>query len=91
MYHVCSGNEQNKDAFFILKDVDDEDMSQIPEQCNIDTVDFVRSNGSIPNKVVEDSRDPIAEPLFALLSELFDMKGFFKYLRKTLIGMSLLF
>lgn len=32
------------------------------------------------------SDDAIAEPLYGLLSEIFDMKGVFKYVRKTLIG-----
>ncbi|XP_050677106.1 sorting nexin-25-like [Leptidea sinapis] len=32
-----------------------------------------------------EERDSIAEPLYALLSEVFDMRGVFKWLRKTLV------
>lgn len=48
-------------------------------------MDFVKTNGQ-PIKTSEDGKDSIAEPLYALLSELFDMRGVFKYVRKTLIG-----
>lgn len=48
----------------------------------MDTVDFTKHNGN-SHKF---SDDTIAEPLYALLSEIFDMRGVFKYVRKTLIG-----
>lgn len=32
-----------------------------------------------------EERDSIAEPLYALLSEVFDMRGVFRWLRKTLV------
>ncbi|XP_038213444.1 sorting nexin-25 [Zerene cesonia] len=34
---------------------------------------------------IGEERDSIAEPLYALLSEVFDMRGVFKWLRKTLV------
>ncbi|KAJ8949688.1 hypothetical protein NQ314_008150 [Rhamnusium bicolor] len=37
-------------------------------------------------KIYDDNKDTIAEPLYGLLSEIFDMRGVFKYVRKTLIG-----
>ncbi|CAH0561356.1 unnamed protein product [Brassicogethes aeneus] len=80
-----STSEQSKDNFSILKEVDEDDISQSLESTSPDTVDFCRGNGN-SNKIFDDTKDTIAEPLYALLSELFDMKGFFKYLRKTLIG-----
>ncbi|KAJ8726892.1 hypothetical protein PYW08_015289 [Mythimna loreyi] len=40
----------------------------------------LRGAGSIPEE-----RDSIAEPLYALLSEVFDMRGVFRWLRKTLV------
>ncbi|XP_052751645.1 sorting nexin-25 [Galleria mellonella] len=35
--------------------------------------------------VIGEERDSIAEPLYALLSEVFDMRGVFRWLRKTLV------
>ncbi|XP_065058443.1 sorting nexin-25-like [Rhopilema esculentum] len=35
---------------------------------------------------VTDRKDSIAEPLYALISEVFELKGVFKYLRRTLIA-----
>ncbi|KAM3968308.1 LOW QUALITY PROTEIN: sorting nexin snazarus [Aphomia sociella] len=35
--------------------------------------------------VMGEERDSIAEPLYALLSEVFDMRGLFRWLRKTLV------
>lgn len=32
-----------------------------------------------------EERDSIAEPLYALLSEVFDMRGVFRWLRRTLV------
>jgi len=33
-----------------------------------------------------ESKDAVAEPLYALLSEIFDLRGVFRWLRKTLIA-----
>lgn len=41
---------------------------------------------SFDSKCIDDTKDAIAEPLYALMSEIFDMWGVFKYLRKTLIA-----
>lgn len=51
---------------------------------NSDSTDFIKLNGQ--SKLPEDAKDTIAEPLYSLLSEIFDMRGVFKYLRKTLIA-----
>lgn len=79
-----SGSEQGT-SFSILKDNSEEDISQCLDTVAVDAIDFVKSNGQ-PIKVSEDGKDSIAEPLYSLLSELFDMRGVFKYVRKTLIG-----
>lgn len=50
-----------------------------------DAVDLLKLNGHA-SKVYDDTKDTIAEPLYALMSEIFDMRGLFKYLRKTLIA-----
>ncbi|XP_044253925.1 sorting nexin-25 isoform X2 [Tribolium madens] len=77
-----SGSEQSKDGSLVLKESEEEDISQCLAPESGDTVDFVKING----RFYDDSKDTIAEPLYALLGELFDMRGVFKYLRKTLIG-----
>ena len=48
-----------------------------------DAIDL-KSNGH--SKILDDGKDSIAEPLYSLMSEIFDMRGLFKYLRKTLIA-----
>lgn len=80
-----SGSEQSKESFSILKESEEDEISQGLESTTADTVDFVKINGHAP-KYFDDNKDTIAEPLYALLSELFDMRGVFKYVRKTLIG-----
>ncbi|KAJ8919461.1 hypothetical protein NQ315_016561, partial [Exocentrus adspersus] len=79
-----SGSEHSKESS-ILRESEEEDISQCLEPANTDTVDFMKSNGSAL-KMYDDNKDTIAEPLYALLSEIFDMRGVFKYVRKTLIG-----
>lgn len=37
------------------------------------------------NRSSDEGKDTVAEPLYALMDEIFDHKGFNKYLRKTLI------
>ena len=34
-----------------------------------------------------DIKDCLAEPLYALLSEVFDLRGVFRWLRRTLVSM----
>ncbi|KAK9875772.1 hypothetical protein WA026_009565 [Henosepilachna vigintioctopunctata] len=83
---LFKSNEQNKDRPSILRDSEEEDLSQCLETLGqqVDVSDSLKTNGH--QKVYDESKDTIAEPLFSLLSELFDMRGVFKYLRKTLIG-----
>uniref|UniRef100_A0A6P7GFM5 Sorting nexin-25 n=1 Tax=Diabrotica virgifera virgifera TaxID=50390 RepID=A0A6P7GFM5_DIAVI len=75
-----SGSDQSKDTYSILKESEEDDISQCLD--TVDTVDFTKSNGNS----LKMADDTIAEPLYALLSEIFDMRGVFKYVRKTLIG-----
>ncbi|KAJ8946697.1 hypothetical protein NQ318_006955 [Aromia moschata] len=63
-----SGSEQSKESYSILKENEEEDISQCLEPVNIDTVDFVKPNGQTV-KIYDDNKDSIAEPLYGLLSE----------------------
>lgn len=81
-YIFFSNSDQSKDSSFsILKESEEEDISQCLE-ASVDTVDFIKPNGHS----LKISDDTIAEPLYSLLSEIFDMRGVLKYVRKTLIG-----
>ncbi|KAL3267070.1 hypothetical protein HHI36_011211 [Cryptolaemus montrouzieri] len=80
-----SSNEQTKERNSLLRDSEEEDLSQCLDILgNNDSSDAFKPNGH--PKLYDESRDAIAEPLYSLLSELFDMRGVFKYLRKTLIA-----
>lgn len=79
-------NEQgSKDSQFSVRHSEDEDISQCLDAPGCSDVDLVKCNGNSV-KLMDDSRDAIAEPLYSLMSEIFDMRGVFKYLRKTLIA-----
>lgn len=82
-FFLCySGSgEQSNDTSLILKESEDDDISQSLDPV-VDSIDFVKANGNS----LKISDDTIAEPLYALLSEIFNMRGVFKYVRKTLIG-----
>ncbi|XP_069965962.1 sorting nexin-25 isoform X1 [Bactrocera oleae] len=49
---------------------------------------YLEGDPSVDTKLLTDldSKDSIAEPLYALLGEIFDMGGVFKWLRKSLIS-----
>ncbi|CAG9766867.1 unnamed protein product [Ceutorhynchus assimilis] len=82
---IFKSSSEQGNSFSILKENSEEDISQCLDTVAVDAIEFVKPNGQ-PIKVSEDGKDSIAEPLYALLSELFDMRGVFKYVRKTLIG-----
>ncbi|XP_044758531.1 sorting nexin-25 isoform X2 [Coccinella septempunctata] len=80
-----SNTEQSRDRNTFLRESDEEDISQCLEILgSTDTADSLKSNGS--QKIYDEAKDTIAEPLYSLMSEIFDMRGVFKYLRKTLIA-----
>ncbi|CAG5009746.1 unnamed protein product [Parnassius apollo] len=77
-------SSQEKETFAHLS-ADEEEMSLYldgngAEPSNKNVTNSMRGAGPM----VEE-RDSIAEPLYALLSEVFDMRGVFRWLRKTLV------
>lgn len=46
---------------------------------------FIFPHSLLGAGTIAEERDSIAEPLYALLSEVFDMRGVFRWLRKTLV------
>lgn len=81
---LFKSNEQSKESFSILRESEDEDLETLPSSS--DSVDFTKPTNGNTSKYSDENKDTIAEPLYGLLSELFDMRGVFKYVRKTLIG-----
>ncbi|CAG2068212.1 unnamed protein product [Timema podura] len=57
------------------KDSDEEDVTLLLDE----------GDGRGGAVMLGDGKDGIAEPLYRLLGEIFDMKGVFKWFRKTLI------
>ncbi|KAI4462490.1 sorting nexin [Holotrichia oblita] len=85
LFKSNSNELSSKDATYSLRESEDEDISQyLDGSGSVDSVD-VKLNG-VGGKIVDDGKDSIAEPLYSLMSEIFDMRGLFKYLRKTLIA-----
>lgn len=80
-YFFSNSDQSKESSFSILRESEEEDISQCLES-SVDTVDFIKPNGN----ALKISDDTIAEPLYSLLSEIFDMRGVLKYVRKTLIG-----
>lgn len=82
-----SGTEPpSKEVAPAFRESEEEDISQCldaPGSC--DTLDSLKLNGT-SSSLNDDTKDAIAEPLYSLMSEIFDMRGLFKYLRKTLIA-----
>ncbi|KAK4887229.1 hypothetical protein RN001_003500 [Aquatica leii] len=83
LFKSGSNEQGSKDSQNIPRQSEDEDISQCLDGSG--DVDYIKLNGHSV-KVLDDGKDTIAEPLYALMSEIFDMRGVFKYLRKTLIA-----
>lgn len=71
----------------------EEDMSQyleannnpVPEESNGVKVEKTSAQGAATNSEA-DGKDSIAEPLYGLMGEVFDMDGVFKWVRKSMIS-----
>ncbi|CAH2063482.1 unnamed protein product, partial [Iphiclides podalirius] len=76
-------SSQDKETFAHTS-ADDEEMSLYLDgngaESNKNMTSSMRGTGPM-----SEERDSIAEPLYALLSEVFDMRGVFRWLRKTLV------
>lgn len=83
-----NSSTDGRNEFWGARDNDDEDdlllVSDGSENNNDAAKDTKSSSSSSSN--LEDMKDSIAEPIYHLLSEIFDMTGPFKFLRKSLIS-----
>ncbi|XP_028171901.1 sorting nexin-25 isoform X2 [Ostrinia furnacalis] len=81
---ATSRSSQEKEAFTHLSADEDEISLYLDgnggDAANKNITTAMRGTG-----IVGEERDSIAEPLYALLSEVFDMRGVFRWLRKTLV------
>lgn len=84
---LCSGSgEQSRsETISTLRENEEDDISQCLDAPGAaDSADISRANMGM-GKGVDDNKDDIAEPLYTLMSEVFDMRGLFKWIRKSLI------
>lgn len=79
-----------KNDFIIRESGEDEDISLYLDgesgEAGNKTVSNTSRNVLGVQSNSEDGKDAIAEPLYTLMGEVFDMRGVFKWLRKTLIS-----
>lgn len=88
MYFFFSGSgdqPRTESSITSLRESEEDDISQcLDAPGSTDIPDCIRSQTGA-SKTIEDNKDGIAEPLYTLMSEIFDMRGVFKWLRKSLI------
>lgn len=94
----CSGsnesgprNSYEKNDLIIRESGEDDDISlyldgESGEIGNKNVAGSGRNILGVQTNSNEDGKDGIAEPLYTLMGEVFDMRGVFKWLRKTLIS-----
>ncbi|KAJ2950745.1 hypothetical protein O0L34_g9006 [Tuta absoluta] len=77
----ASKSSQDKESFAHLS-ADEDEISMYLDGNGDDKLRTTSMKGA---GALSEERDSIAEPLYALLSEVFDMRGVFRWLRKTLV------
>lgn len=85
LFKSGSGEQSRGETIATLRENEEDDISQCLDAPGAtDSTDLSRANMGM-GKGVDDNKDDIAEPLYTLMSEVFDMRGLFKWLRKSLI------
>lgn len=84
-YSNSNNSENTSKESTYSRESEEDDISQYLDGISSIDSNDLKFNG-VSGKIVDDGKDSIAEPLYALMSEIFDMRGLFKYLRKTLIA-----
>ncbi|XP_050362847.1 sorting nexin-25 isoform X3 [Nymphalis io] len=77
-------SSQEKEAFTHMP-ADEDEISLYLDGNGGDAASKNMNNSMRGTAPIGEERDSIAEPLYALLSEVFDMRGVFRWLRKTLV------
>jgi len=76
---------QGKKQFSIVSSIKGSFTKLHVQEILSDSVEEAEEVDASIEESVTDRKDSIAEPLYALTSEIFELKGVFKYLRRTLI------
>lgn len=93
--HSSSADSNKNDSFWSTTRMsndsngavgDDDELTMNFENINLLNESGSNTNGSSKNQSDIDQKDSIAEPLYALMGEIFDMGGVFKWLRRSLIS-----
>lgn len=85
---LASNQQQRNDPFWGpcgLRD-GEEDISSFLEGVMPESGDAASSNSKLSGGEAESGKDSIAEPLYSLMGEVFDMAGVFKWLRRSVIS-----
>ncbi|XP_031338942.1 sorting nexin-25 isoform X1 [Photinus pyralis] len=81
-----SSEQGSRDSQTTSRQSEDDNISQcLDAPGGGGDADYSKFNGNSA-RFLDDNKDTIAEPIYSLMSEIFDMRGVFKYLRKTLIA-----
>lgn len=83
LFKTGSSSSGDRAELWGTKDNDDEDDLLLVSDGNENSLESARDSRA---SQFEDMKDSIAEPIYHLLSEIFDLTGPFKFLRKSLIS-----
>lgn len=83
LFKSSSSSSTDKTELWGTKDNDDEDDLLLVSDGNESSLENARDSKA---SLFDDMKDSIAEPIYHLLSEIFDLTGPFKFLRKSLIS-----
>jgi sorting nexin-25 len=87
LFKSSSNSSADKTELWGMRDNDDDDDLLLVSDGNESSLESVRDNKSTTMTTqFDDLKDSIAEPIYQLLSEIFDLTGPFKFLRKSLIS-----
>lgn len=84
LFKTSSSSSTDKTELWGTRDHDDDDDLLLVSDGNESCLESARD--SKVSSQFDDSKDSIAEPIYHLLSEIFDLTGPFKFLRKSLIS-----
>jgi sorting nexin-25 len=84
LFKSSSNSSGEKMELWGTRDNDDDDDLLLVSDGNENSLESARD--SVKGSQFDDMKDSIAEPIYNLLSEIFDLKGPFKFLRKSLIS-----
>lgn len=85
LFKSSSNSSADKTELWGTRDNDDDDDLLLVSDGNESSLESARDSKATTTQF-DDLKDSIAEPIYQLLSEIFDLTGPFKFLRKSLIS-----